>query len=222
MKKNRVSLLLATFALLAGNIALAADEPPAVSHDGLALVQDSAADIAYRLPEADFSIYKRVMIMEPGVAFRKNWDRDYNRNATRKVRESDMERIKAGMAELFLEVFTEDLEKAGYPVVEEVGDDVLLLRPAIINLDVTAPELNSTGRSRAYVASAGSATLYIEFYDSVSGQILARAADFKKATDWGNFQWANGVSNRREARIIVRKWADMLVSRLNEVHGKTN
>jgi hypothetical protein len=130
-----------------------------------------------------------------------------------------MERIKTGMAELFLEVFTEELEKAGIPITEEPGDDVLLLRPAIINLDVAAPDLRTTGRSSSYVTSAGSATLYIEFYDSVTGQILARAADFKKARDWGTFQWATSASNRREARALLKQWADMLVQRFNEIHG---
>jgi len=208
--------------MLVAPLAMAADEPPEVTHDGLVLVKDSKADVAYRLPDADFSVYHRVMILEPGVAFRKNWERDYNRNAVRRVTDRDMERIKTGMAELFLEVFTEELDKGGYPVVEEPGDDVLLLKPAIINLDVTAPDLNSTGRNRSYVASAGSATLYIEIYDSVTGQILARAADFKEAQDWGTFQWATSTSNRREARLILRKWADMLVARLDEVHGKAD
>ena len=95
----------------------------------------------------------------------------------------------------------------------------MVLHPAIIDLFVTAPDLRSSPtRTTSYVASAGSARLYIEFHDSVTGQILARAVDFKRAREWGNFQWANSVSNRQEARTLVRRWATMLVDRLEEIH----
>jgi len=104
-------------------------------------------------------------------------------------------------------------------VVEEPGDDVLLLRPAIVDLWVTAPDVASPGRSRTYVANAGSARLYIEFYDSVTGDIIARAVDFKRARERSQFQWATPAMNRQEARDIVRRWAKMLVEASDEVRS---
>ncbi len=199
---------------------LQAQEPASDTFDGLIRVEDSKADEAFRRPDVDYSIYKRFMILEPAVAFAKDWEREMNRRSTTRIRPSDMERIQNGLAEIFLEVFTQELEKAGYPVVEEEAEDVMTLRPAIIDLRVTAPDVATSGRDRSYVTSAGSARLYIEFYDSVSGQILARAVDFKKAPDWGQFRWATSVSNRQEARKLIRRWATMLVERLDEVHGK--
>jgi len=69
-----------------------------------------------------------------------------------------MEKIKADVAELFREVFTEKLGMdGGYEIVEAAGDDVLLVRPAIIDLDITAPDTMSAGRSRTYTSSAGTA-----------------------------------------------------------------
>jgi Protein of unknown function (DUF3313) len=220
MNKKDLLGLLSCFVVLAASPALLAQEPPEVTHDGLTRVENAKADLAYSLPEADFSIYERFMILEPDVAFRKNWERDYNRNAASlsdRVSTRDMDRIKTGMAELFLEVFTDELEKAGYSVVEEPGDDVLLLRPAIVNLDVAAPDRRSPSRTTSYVTSVGSATLYIEAYDSVSGQILARAADSKRARDSGTFQWASSTSNRAEARNVLRAWAQMLIASLDGV-----
>ena len=74
-----------------------------------------------------------------------------------------MERIKADVAKLFNEVFKERLEmNDGYKVVGEAGEDVLLLRPAIIDLDITAPDVPSGGRTRTYTSTTGAATLYIE------------------------------------------------------------
>jgi hypothetical protein len=47
----------------------AEEEPLGVSYDGLTLVEHAEADVTYVLPEADFTIYNRFMIMEPEVAF---------------------------------------------------------------------------------------------------------------------------------------------------------
>jgi Protein of unknown function (DUF3313) len=163
----------------------------------------------------------RLIILEPLVAFRKNWQRDFNRqSAQRRITDADMERIMDGMKELFLEVFTEELEKSGYPVVEEPGENVLIIRPAIIDLDVAAPDIPGSARTRSYVTSAGAARLYAEFFDSVTGQILARVVDYKRAPDWGSFQWATSASNRAEARRVIGSWADMLVTRLDEIHDR--
>jgi hypothetical protein len=212
---------IAAASLLAVSPGWAADDLPTETHDGLRLVEGSKAGIAYVLPGADFTVYKRVALVEPGVAFRKNWQRDTNRDLMgARVRDSDMERIKKQTAALFLEVFTEELENGGYAVVDEVADDVMILAPNIINLDVTAPDLRSAGSTKNYVTSAGSASLYIEMYDSVTGQILARALDHRKASDWGRWQWATASSNRAEGRRIIRTWAQMLVTRLDEINGK--
>ena len=77
--------------------------------------------------------------MDAGVSFEKNWQRDQNRSYSHKVSAKDMERIKAELAELFNEVFTEKLQEAGHDLTNEVADDVLIVRPAIVNLNVKAP-----------------------------------------------------------------------------------
>ena len=202
-------------------VASHAQDVPETSHDGLVLVEGSRAQLVYTLPDADFSGYDSFYILEPGVAFRKNWRRDFNRNSSqRQVTEADMERIKLGMQELFLEVFTEELEDGGYSVVDDFGANVLILRPAIIDLDVTAPDIQSAGRSQSFATNAGSARLYVEFFDSVTGQILARAIDSQRARENPTFTWASSVSNRAEARRILRRWAGMLVDSLDEVRGE--
>ena len=201
----------------------AKEEPPEVTHDGLHRVQDSKAAIGYIKPDADFGAYNRLLILDCHVAFKKNWQRDKNREATtlsQRVKDSDMERIKEDMANLFLEVFVEELDtKGGYEVVDKIGEDVLIIRPAIIDLDITAPDLGrDTGRSRTFTSSAGAATIYIELYDSVTSEILARAVDRKGARDTGWMTWSNRVSNSAEARRILRRWASLLRERLDEYH----
>ena len=188
-----------------------------VSFDGLVAVEGSRVHMAYIDPDADFSVFERVAILDPHVAFRSNWQRDQNRSRSRNVRASDMERIKEDVAGLFKEVFTEQLEAAGFEVVNYAGEDVLVLRPAIIDLDVTAPDTRTAGRSRTYTAGTGAATLYLELFDSLSGAIIGRAADRRAGGRSGGFATvSNRVTNRADARREFRVWADKLIEFLNE------
>jgi hypothetical protein len=120
------------------------------------------------------------------------------------------------VASLFKDVFAEQLEAAGFDVVNYVGEDVLILRPAIVDLDVSAPDVRSAGGSRTYTASGGAATLYVELFDSLSGDIIGRAAD-RRASGRGGFATrSNRVTNRADARREFRVWADRLIEFLNE------
>jgi len=187
---------------------------PDVTHDGLVRVEGSAVDRAWEKPGADFSEYARVDLLDCEVAFKRNWKMNHPN-----VRTRDMERIKKTLSEEFRKVFSEELEKGGYPIVAEPDDNVLLIRPAIIDLDVAAPDTNSASRSNSFTTSAGSMTLVVEFYDSVSGEILARAIDRRHARNVGNITWATRGSNTDAARRLLKRWADLLVHKLDEVHG---
>lgn len=183
---------------------------PEVSFDGLELVKSKKVAVLYTKPDADFSQYNKVILLDAYVAFKKNWQRD-TKVAGHRVSNKDMTKIKADVAELFAETFTERLEKdGGYPIVKEADHNVLIFRPAIIDLDITAPDIKTPGRSNTYVASAGAATLYLELYDSVSGEILARVIDRRNMRDYGHMRWANSVTNRQDAKQMFARWADLL------------
>jgi len=72
------------------------------------------------------------------------------------VRTRDIERIKNTLSEEFRTVFTDSLESSGFPVVEQAAEHVLLIRPAIIDLDSTTR--NPTKSSRARSIGNGPAT----------------------------------------------------------------
>jgi len=183
-----------------------------IRFDDLVPIPDAKMAMAAIDPDADFSVFKRVALLDPLVAFRSNWQRDQNRSRARNVRASDMEKIKADVAALFKQVFIEQLEaNGGYEVVEVTGDDVLLIRPAIVDLDISAPDTGTSGRTRTYTTSAGAATLYMELFDSVSGDIIGRAADRKSIRgSAGRVTWTNSVTNTADARRMFRGWADQL------------
>jgi hypothetical protein len=170
---------------------------------------------AYLKPGEDFSQYSRLRLLDCYVAFKKNWKMGHSG-----VTKRDMENIKQSLAEEFRKVFVEELEQGGYPVVEASDQDVLLVRPAIIDLDVVAPDTMSAGRSQSFSASSGAMTLYVELYDSVSGEILARASDREASRFAGSIEWTSRSTNISEARKMLKRWADLLVRKLDEVHGR--
>lgn len=213
-----IKTMLVLVCFLAVNTVSAKDEPPETSHDGLVLVKDSKVDIAYALPGADLSGYSKVIVLEAHIAFIKNWQRDQNRSRiSGRVSDKDMQRMISRGKDLFAHVFTDVLEENGYPVVNSAGADVLLIRPAIINLDVTVPDKQTAGRSYTWSASAGQATLYVELYDSVTGQILARASD-RKVERNSDIRWTmarSSVSNTADATRALKYWAGLLVKALD-------
>jgi hypothetical protein len=69
--------------------------------------------------------------------------------------------------------------------------------------------------------SAGAATLYLELYDSVSGDIIGRAADrqaIRSASD--GISWRNRATNSADARRMFRRWANLLRSFLDQHYTK--
>lgn len=191
----------------------------AATFDGLVPVADSRVDSAFIDPEADFSVYQRVALQSPSVAFRRNWQRDQNRTRAHRVSDSDMQRIKEDVASLFDQVFTERLEAAGYTVVEGTGADILLLSPAIIDLDIAAPDVMEAGRIRSFTTDTGRATLYMQLFDSATGEILGRATDrriIRNNSGSGQLSWSNSVTNRADARRAFIRWADRLVEFLDK------
>jgi hypothetical protein len=161
-----------------------------------------------------------VKILDCFVQFKKKWEHDYNFSEVGlegRVTDKDMDEIKKRLAADFNKAFTKVLTRAGHAVVDEAGDDVLLLRPAIVNLDVTAPDLMTAGMQRTYVASAGEMTLYLELYDSAANTLLARVIDPEAADDGGMAMQSNRATNTADATRIIDRWAKLLSDHLGDV-----
>jgi len=196
---------------------------PEVSEDGLHLLKDTKARVVYAKPGATLEPYSKVMLLDCFVAFRDDYKHDYNLDQmglSGRITDKDIEKIKDTLADEFRKKFTEVLTNDGHAVVDEAGPDVLMLRPAIINLDITAPDVRSSF-SRVIVESAGQMTLYMEFYDSATESLLARVVD-PQADNKAYAQAATRVTNRAAANRIINRWASMLSAHLSEVKQKTN
>ena len=194
------------------------DEAPEIATGDLTLVEDKRHTEIYADPDADWSVYTKILLDPATVAFRKNWQRDQNRSQPFKIRTEDMERIKSELSELFGEVFTTELtEEGGYVMTAESGEDVLRITPHIVDLDVYAPDTRSSpGMQRSYTESAGRMTLKLQLYDSVTGDLIAVTSDREEAPRRGYLQWTSSVTNRQEARHLMQRWAKKMRERLDE------
>ena len=219
---RKISFALAALSLLcAPALVLAESEPPAVSLDGMELVEKDRRGEIYADPGIDWSVYTEIQLDPATVAFRRNWQRDQNRYQSFKVREADMQRIKDGLSSLFDEVFKEELTtNGGYQLAAETGDHVMRIEPHIVDLDVYAPDTRNATMSRQYTESAGRMTLKVHIYDSVTGDLLVTASDRREAPRRGYMQWTTSVSNTAEARRMLQRWAEGLRKRLDEARGR--
>ena len=228
MKLQQFGLAVGVCAALAvGSISsvVAKEAPPETTPEGLVLQKSTKSRIVYMKPGATFAQYNRVAILEPLVEFEKDWQKDYNNSRTGlsgRVSDADVERMKAGLAAEFTKVFTKELQdKGGYQVVTTAAPDVLVLRPALLNVEVNAPDIMSPGINATVVRSAGQMTLFLELWDSETNTLLARIMDAAADNDAFGKQ-ANRVTNTQAADRILGDWAHELRKRLDEIKGKTS
>jgi hypothetical protein len=105
--------------------------------------------------------------------------------------------------------------------VDIAAPDVLVLRPALLNVEVSAPDLMTPGINATVVRSAGQMTLFLELWDSTTNTLLARVMDAEADNDAFAKQ-ANRVTNVQAADRILRDWAHELRERLDMVQGKSD
>ncbi len=193
-----------------------AQKYPETTVEGLPRIGHDRLDAVYWQPDATLAGYASVIIETPQVAFRKNWQRDQNRSrgVNDRITADYMQRVRTDLADRFVAIFTEELEQAGYPVVSEAADDVLLLRPEIVDLDIYAPDVMAPGRRLAYTTSAGRMTLQMDLLDSATAALIGRVIDRRRARENLAGQISNSVTNRVEADRMLRRWATILVAGL--------
>lgn len=197
--------------------ALAAKAP--ATWDDLVLVDSKRMDMVYLRPGADFRPYTKVMLDPVEIAFQKDWRRDYNRSkvgVSERVTERELQDVIADAQKGADGIFAKGISQAGYPVVTEPGPDVLRLRIAVINVEVTAPDTFTSARSYTFAEDAGQATFVVEARDSMTGAILGRAVDHALAGDT-TMGRRSQVFNRADFRQLAVKWAKNSVTGLNEL-----
>jgi hypothetical protein len=204
---NPVRLLVVC--VLAGALAgCAADrKPEETTADGLVRVPSRAAGGVYRAPGAEFFQYKRFIVEPLTVDFTKDWQKNHKEVSAREV-----QRMRDEARKLFLEEFADVLVKeGGYTMADAPAADVLLLAPALTDLDVPAPE-NDMVDTRQLSPRRPSMTLTGELRDSLTGKLVGRVIVIEPGERYGanELRPANRVTNAHELRLVFDKWVRML------------
>jgi len=206
--------------------AMAHAQSTAVSdNEGLVLVKSKMLDKAWLLPGADFRPYKKVLLKEAEVAFQKNWVRDMNANRATltgpKVTDADALKIVQEARTGFNETWADTFKANGWEVVKAPGEDVLQVRPAVINLYVNAPAAAASGTSRSYTVEAGEATLLLEVRDSRTGTLLGRFADRRQTSNSPRAQMTDSVTNRAQFGSLFTNWAGIAAKGLKNLQASS-
>ncbi len=142
---------------------------------------DSNVESAQVATDADFSRYDRLHAVEMGIFFPQNAE----------TPAEDLQRIR----ETFRNAFLAELE--GYAIVTEPGEGAMTVQATLIDFRAATQSDTMSVRSELRpMAAPGKIVFLMEMRDSVSGRVLARAADSARTpmiadeagetTDWAS------------------------------------
>jgi hypothetical protein len=207
---NRKTLFVVLVAALAGT-AFAAPYNVAVpaTSDGLVAVQSRTLDVLYVRPNADLSIYRKIIVDPAQATLNKSWLKDMNaqRGVQRWLVPEDAERIAGEAASSLRTVVAETFKARGYEIATAAGEGVLRLSPSVTDFYVNAPDVPAPGIQRAFVRDGGEATLRLDVRDAVTGTLLARVIDRDTAREIRLNNRATSVSNLFWFDALFRQWA---------------
>ena len=189
--------------------------------DGLVRQPNTRLNAVFVKPDAQIVAYRSVMLDPVQVSFDSNWDPNRGtRSMSARLNADDIAAIKSDLADLFRQIFRDELARGGYQLVDQPGPETLRVTPAIINLFINAPDVSAPGRTRTYTADSGRMTLVVELRDSETGTLLARAVDTQTGRGAGMWTITNRVTNTADARRAIGVWASALRRGLDELYGK--
>jgi len=222
---NRLSIALfavSAFVFASFAPALAEDLPgpaSAWSEGGLVKLTTKGLDVVYAKPGATLAEYHQVLLRPISVSFAKNWEHSVTSGSRIRITTADSQRIKDKLSALLREEVEKQLHDGGYKMATAAGDDVLDVTMAIVNLYVTAPDVNQQNLRNSYGVSAGEMSLVVELRDSATGDIIARAFDRNLASESYRPMRISSVDNAAEARAAAKGWAEALRKALDRSKG---
>ncbi len=186
-----------------------------VSFDGLHVVDNSKADMAWARPDFDLSPYSKIMLVSSGIEYApaKNRGRtsmDRSRGGPFFIDDDTRKRFETLVQETFQDEFSK-IER--FEIVNKAGPDVLSIGGGLLDVESYVPQdsMDTAGRGGIYLRSIGEATLVLELRDSQTGAILARSIDRRAAESIGDMMMeSNRVTNASEVKRLVRYWAKSL------------
>src|SRR5689334_17152620 len=147
--------------------------PREMTADGLQRVPSRRAGGVFRLPGAPFAQYRRLILEPVTVSFIEGWQKNHPDTS-----EKEQRRIREETAKAFREEFERELVKRGkYTFAQDPGPDVLVVAPAITDLDVPAPDSDNMDK-RTMSPRSIAMRITGELRDAASGKLVGRVDMF--------------------------------------------
>ena len=194
-----LSLLAACATPPAGDVRADAE---ALNYEGLETVSSRMMDVVQVRPGADFSLYNAVLLKEPELNYRTP-DRSQQQFPLSQEQ-------KDGFQDYIGELFSSELGSMASPaLVDEPGPEVLELIVRLNDITATVPPraAGSAGRVAIALRAVGDVTLVLEFSDSQSGELLARAVDRRAIDGVAIAKGGELVTRWEDVEAIAERWA---------------
>ena len=165
----------------------------------------SKVDSVYLKPGVDFSRYRKLQPVPLEIYY-------YEDQA--EPDPADLEYLRQIFRSAFLAAIGDD-----YELVDAPGTDVLHVRASLVDLELSSvPEdMPLEGRVAALVAN-GRLTFFMELADSLSGEVLVRAADQEK--EKGTIGVASAERDWTRTEDAAKYWAGLFHDFLDENLGR--
>lgn len=217
-KLFRCCLVSMTFFLFSIDAFAQTNPWPRITPDGMHREITAGLSVVYIKPRANFESYSRVNILEPVVRFRRPKDESERLSSDDESKALVIEKtleVRREIAQAFRNTYVEKMASGGFEVTDEEAEDVLLVRPAIINIGLHASDAGASEQP------VGEMTLYIEVFDSITGERLAEAWDLQEERLFnpGLKGWAN-EANRAIVQQMLDDWAQTLLNGFIRFAGK--
>jgi hypothetical protein len=206
------SILFFAVALAAG---CAADPPPdETTADGLVRVPARSVGGVYRAPGATFIQYQRVVLEPPSISFIEDWLESHP-----EVNPKELARLRAESVQLFRDEFAREfVERGPYKFADGPAPDVLLVTPAIEDLDIKTPEAGMEPGNRTYLTGRP-VTMKVtgDLRDAMTGKVVGRVITYHLPEQNPNseLRLANRTANAQEQRRVYAEWSLLVHEALN-------
>jgi hypothetical protein len=128
-----------------------------------------------------------------------------------------MVRMRAESVQLFRQEFAREfVERGPYKFADDPAPDVLLVVPAVEELDIAAPEGIDSSGMRSYTLRPVTMKVTGDLRDSLTGRVVGRVISYApKEYPSYDLRVANRVTNAQEQRQVFARWSRLVREALN-------
>lgn len=202
--------------LLAEALATPKPEIALLKRTELQMLPSNFFDEFYLLESSTFSNSTKIFLEKPEVTFDDEWTKDFRTKVKAKYAERTIESFGHLLSEQ-LALAIDNSDK--FQLVDNKPDADLIFTPAIQDLYINGPE--HTDLTKIYVRNAGKGTYNLKILSG--NQLVSQIIDRRATRDIGGtseLEKANRVTNYRDFRFLMKKWAKNTMKQLEISQAK--